>query len=120
MMTKNNFLSMIRVNKAKNYKPLHISRMERYGSNDKNNLSNNYSLKSNDNTNFISKYTDYYSISSIQNNHTKQLNHYQSKDNLNDQLNLIKFKMSCDLIGQKINQLKTFVDLNDDNKKFKK
>ena len=121
MMAKNNFISMIRVNKAKNYKPLQLSRMERYGSNDKNNLSNNYSLKSNDNTNFISKYSDYYSISSIQNNHTKQLNHYQSKDSLNDQLNLIKFKMSCDLIGQKINQLKTFVDLNDDNdKKFKK
>jgi hypothetical protein len=78
MMTKNNFLSMIRVNKAKNYKPLQLSRMERYGSNDKNSLSNTYSLKSNDNINFISKYNDYYPISTIKNNHTKQLNHYHN------------------------------------------
>ena len=61
-------------------------------------------------------YSKNMTIDTIEKNRMK---HYQSRDNLSDQLNLIRFKMSCDLIGQKMNQLQSFVDgmkINKQNK----
>ena len=107
------FPNMIRVNKTKNLlnqRPSNI--YPRYGSNVKNEAYYNYFY--NDKQNFINYNNSTnkieYATLTIDNYNRKKIKHIKTKDNLNDQLNLIKFKMSCDLIGQKINQLKTFVD----------
>ena len=112
---------MIKVNKAKNFNIPQPNNFNLNDSNENNNIPNNFPLKLNDKIYYNSRNNEF-SLSN-DNYNRKYLNHYQSEDRLNDQLNLIKFKMSCDLIGQKINQLKTFVDcmkLNDENKKYKK
>ena len=68
-----------------------------------------YKPKFNNNNYNINNLNDY-AMLTLDNYNRKKIKHYQSKDSLNDQLKLIKFKMSCDLIGQKLNQLKSFVD----------
>ena len=122
MIINNNFPSVIRVNKAKNFNIPQTNDFNQHTSSESNNIPSNFPLKINDKIYYNSRNNEFSTLSN-DNYNKKQLNHYQSEDSLNDQLNLIKFKMSCDLIGQKINQLKTFVDcmkLNDENKKFKK
>ena len=52
----------------------------------------------------------YYSKNQMEGMDKKTIKHYQSRDNLDEQLNMIKFKMSCDIIGQKMNQLQSFMD----------
>ena len=112
---KKNFLfsNLIRVNKAKNYNIAKINNFPRYSSNDNNVLfNNNYHQKSNLNNFNINKTLNpsEYAALTIDNYNKQKIKHYQSKDSLNDQLNLIKFKMRCDIIGQKLNQLKSFAD----------
>ena len=112
---KKNFLfsNLIRVNKAKNYNIAKINNFPRYSSNDNNDLfNNNYYQKSNLNNFKINKTLNpsEYAALTIDNYNKQKIKHYQSKDSLNDQLNLIKFKMRCDIIGQKLNQLKSFAD----------
>ena len=105
------FPNVIRVNKARNYITQKANNYPRYGSNDKNETFNNFYImpKFNNNNYNINNLNDYATLT-LDNYNRKKIKHYQSKDSLNDQLKLIKFKMSCDLIGQKLNQLKSFVD----------
>ena len=107
------FSNLIRVNKTKNYNIAKINNFPRYSSNDNNVLfNNNYYQKSNLNNFNINKTLNpsEYAALTIDNYNKQKIKHYQSKDSLNDQLNLIKFKMRCDIIGQKLNQLKSFAD----------
>ena len=119
--------NMIKEKRPRNSKIYDIpiaNNIPRYSSNIKNEVFNNYTQNNNNvkmnhnlvNNNIIRKnMKKEYTSSTIENNSRKNIRHYQSRDSLNDQLNLIKFKMSCDLIGQKINQLKTFVDYMKNN-----
>ena len=109
------FSNLIRVNKAKNYNIPKINNFPRYSSIDNNDFfNNNYYQKLNlhnfNNTKKINP--SEYATLTIDNYNKQKIKHYQSKDSLNDQLNLIKFKMRCDIIGQKLNQLKSLSPLH--------
>ena len=124
---RNNYLvpNIIRVNQTKNNLVPQIYNNPRLNSYEENEINSNYFFKSNYNNNYYNNRTfnKNNETLTIDNYNTKKLRHHQAKDSLNDQLNLIKFKMSCDLIGQKISQLKTFVDkmkTNDDEHVYRK
>ena len=115
MIVRNIYPNVTRVNQTKNYYIQQLNKMPRYSSNDKSNIPQNFNLDSNDNLNFLPKSKEYNS-KTVENNKRKKLNHYLSKDRINDQLNLINYRKNFNIIGKKINKLKAFfnrMNLND-------